>query len=363
MRRRRSTPTRPLVTCRHGHSIGLDIGATGIRATVLTVQTSGGRPTVKLNGVAAAPLEPGVVKDGIVIDPAAVTDAVRELWRKAGFGCPNVILGIANPQVVARDITLPDLDPRQRAQALPFQAREVIALPLDEVVLDFAPVGPPDPVSKEVKGLLVAAPRLPVLGAVGAVERAGLKVVRVDLSSFALLRSSADADADTQAVVDLGAHLTTIAIHDHGLPKLVRTLARGGDEVTARLAQRLGVSPDEAEQAKRSTGLTEPGSAVSGALLEAVRPLLGEVRSSISYFRSASSGTALQQIALTGGGAGLPGLADLISREMGVPTTVVTPTQYVDSTDASPDFLVDTPEPPDRWVSALSVGLALGAAA
>ncbi len=363
MRRRQSNLTRPPVTCRHGHSIGLDIGATGVRATVLTVGTSGGRPSVNLRGVAAASLAPGAVKDGIVVDQAAVTDAVRELWRKAGFGCPHVILGIANPQVVARDITLPDLDPQQRAQALPFQAREVIALPLDEVVLDFVQVGPPDPVSKQVRGLLVAAPRLPVLSAVGAVEAAGLKVVRVDLSSFALLRSSADEGAETQAVVDLGAQLTTIAIHDRGFPKLVRTLARGGDEVTARLAQRLGVSPDEAEQAKRGVGLTDSQSAVSGALLEAVRPLLGEVRSSISYFRSTSSGAALQGIALTGGGAALPGLADLISRENGVPTSVVTPTQYVDSTDESPQFLVETTEPPERWVSALSVGLALGAAA
>ena len=363
MRRRRSTPTSPAATCRHGHSIGLDIGATGVRATVLTVRTSGGHPSVDLKGVAAAPLAPGAVKDGVVVDPAAVTDAVRELWRSAGFGCPHVVLGVANPQVVARDITLPDLDPQQRAQALPFQAREVIALPLDEVVLDFAQVGLPDPVTKQVRGLLVAAPRLPVVSAVRAVEAAGLKVVRVDLSSFALLRSSADASADTQAVVDLGAHLTTIAIHDSGFHKLLRTLARGGDEVTARLAQRLGVSLDEAELAKRGVGLTDPQSAVSAALLEAVRPLLGEVRSTIGYFRSISSGAALQGIALTGGGAALPGLADLLSREHGVPTSVVTPTQYVDSTGKSPKFLVETAEPPERWVSALSVGLALGAAA
>ena len=91
------------------------------------------------------------------------------------FKCRKVILGVANPQVVVRPLQIPNLNAQQRAKALPFQAREIIALPLDEVILDFAQVGPPDPESGMLSGLLIATPRSPVLAAVEAVERAGLQ--------------------------------------------------------------------------------------------------------------------------------------------------------------------------------------------
>ena len=108
-----------------------------------------------------------------------------------------------------------------------------------------------------MNGLLIATPRQPVLTAVDAVERAGLKVARVDLSSFAMLRSIADEHLAVEAVIDLGADLTTIVIHNRGVPKLVRTLARGGRELTARLVDRMDLPEEVAEQAKYEIGLVE----------------------------------------------------------------------------------------------------------
>ncbi len=104
-------------------------------------------------------------------------------------------------------------------------------------------------------GLLIATPRGPVLAAVEAVERAGLKVARIDLSSFGALRSIGDEHLVVQAVIDLGAHLTSIVIHDHGVPKLVRTLARGGQELTDLLMDDLDLTLEEAERVKCETGL------------------------------------------------------------------------------------------------------------
>ncbi len=153
-----------------------------------------------------------------------------------------MILGVANPQAVVRPLQIPNLSAAQRAKALPFQAREIIALPLDEVILDYAQVGAPDPVTGMVSGLLIATPRGPVLAAVDAVEKAGLKVARVDLASFGALRSIADEHLGVQAVIDVGAHLTSIVIHHHGVPRLVRTVARGGDELTEQLAEKLSLS-------------------------------------------------------------------------------------------------------------------------
>lgn len=351
-------------------AIGLDLGATSVRAASLSVTGNDGQPSARLERVASAALPRGVVVNGTVEDPTTLTGALKALWQANDFGSTSVILGVANPQVVVRDLRIPFLDPQQQAKALPFQARDVIALPINEVILDFVPLGPPDPATGLVDGLLVATPRGPVLAAVGAVERAGLKVARVDLSSFAVLRSVAQEDLEVEAVVDLGAHLTTIVVHHRGVPRLVRTLARGGQELTDRLADRLALSPEEAEAAKRAHGLSDPQDPASSALREAIRPLISEIRSSVNYFRSSNSGARLERVALTGGGAGLPGLAETVAEQVGAPTTVANPVQHVDGglgAAGRPDWWDKATAPSTGGshaaATSLSVGLALGGAA
>lgn len=348
---------------RNGDVIGLDLGATAVRAAILSLSTEGGRPSVILRDMGSVALPPGAIVNGAVTEQATVTQALQELWAINGFKGQRVILGVANPQVVVRPLQIPNLNAQQRAKALPFQAREIIALPLDEVILDYAQVGDPDPKTGMVSGLLIATPRRPVLAAVAAVERAGLKVARVDLSSFGALRSIADEHLVVQAVIDLGAHLTSIVIHDHGVPRMVRTLARGGQELTDLLVANLDLSPDEAEQVKCETGLTGRGDAAADALQSGVRPLLAEIRSSITYFRAGGDGAQLEGISLTGGGSALPGLAAALSSQNGVPTRVVTPMQHVGNCRAAGERGPADIVPSDPAASAVSIGLAMGAAA
>lgn len=360
MKHRQVGVNRAGVLNKDGHTIGLDIGATAVRATVLAPGTLDGRQSVTVHGVGKIDLAPGVVVNGVVQEPDALTTALKQLWQVNKFECHTVILGIANQQVLVRDMTIPDLSPQQRAKALPFQAREVVALPIDQVVLDFCQLTEPDPDTNMVRGLLLATPREPVLVAVTAVERAGLKVGRVDLSSFGSLRSIADEHLTTEAIVDLGAHLTTIVIHDHGVPKLVRTLARGGQQLTDQLAERMSIEMDEAERAKRDVGMEGDGPEMTRMLIEALRPLFAEIRTSLQYFRSSNDGAQLERISLTGGGSALRGIGAALTEKLGVATRIVDPLQHVRNRLASK---IARDGDPDHALSAVSIGLAMGAAA
>ena len=348
---------RPGVMNSDGHAIGVDIGATAVRAAVLTPGMVDGRPVATLHECGSVELPRGVVVDGVVREQSAVTAALKQLWRDNKLNCKRVILGIANPQILVRDMQMPDMPADQRAKALPFRAREVVALPMDQVILDFAPLGDPDPDTGLQNGLLVATPHQPVLAAVEAAERAGLTVVRVDLSSLGTLRAAADERLRVEAVIDIGADLTTIVIHDHGIPKLVRSVAQGGRNLTDALADKLRLDPHEAEAAKLHEGLVGDDAAISRALNEGVRPLITEIRSSINYY-TANDGSPLERISLTGGAAALRGLPGLLSAQLGVPTDVVDPMRRV--------RLAGTPQPnrPLPIVpTAVAVGLAMGAAA
>ena len=156
-----------------GHAIGLDIGATacGQRSSRPARWKAGRRSPC----TASARCRCRTAQSSTAWSTTrSLTAALKHLWQKHKFECRNVILGIANQQVLVRDLQMPNLDPQQRAKALPFQAREIVALPIDEVVLDFAPLGEADPETNLVNGLLLATPRQPVLAAVQAVEEPAL---------------------------------------------------------------------------------------------------------------------------------------------------------------------------------------------
>ncbi|MDO9377440.1 MAG: type IV pilus assembly protein PilM [Nocardioidaceae bacterium] len=342
-----------------GHAIGLDIGATGVRAAILSPGTLGGRPTVAVEGAGQVPLPRDAVKEGVIHDADVVTEAIKQLWAENRFHCRNVVLGVANQQSLVRDLRMPNLDPARRAKALPYQAKDVVALPIDQVVLDYCQLGEPDPETDMVDGLLIATPREPVLAAVAAVERAGLRVARVDLASFATLRAIGAQHLAVEAVIDLGAHLTTIVVHDRGVPQLVRTLARGGDELTQQLADRMGIEQIEAEALKCESGLDSDHAEISRALIQGVRPLVAEIRTSLAYFRSAHEGAVIERVSLTGGGARLGGIVKAIEDQVDLPTRLVDPLQHVSNRDDAPSAPDATFAPP----SAVSLGLAMGAAA
>ena len=298
--------------------------------------------------------------NGVVCDQPAVTQAIKRLWQENRFECRNVILGIANQQVVVREVNLPNIPAAQRSQALPFQARDIIALPIDQAVLDFIPVGEVDPATDTLPGLLIAVPREPVSAAVRAVERANLKVARVDLSSFAILRSIADSHLTVEAVVDIGAHLTTIVIHNNGVPRVIRTVARGGQGLTETLSTRMGIDNFDAEQAKRQVGLSGADHAIANALLEAIRPLAAEIRSSVHLFASTHRGVSIARVSLTGGGALISGLGAMLSDQLGIPVELADALRHVDNRYASK---ATKQADDDIAASAVSVGLAMGAAA
>ena len=348
------------VTNSDGHVIGVDLGATAVRAAILAPGMLDGRPSVTVHGLGQVPLETGVIVGGAVQDPGAVTHALKKLWLEQKFECHNVILGISGQQISVRKHDMPNVSVEQRAKALPYQAREVIALPLDQALLDFIPLGVAQQDEETLPGLMIAAPKAPVVTAVQAVERAGLSVARVDLSSFAVLRSIAEEQLAVEAVIDMGAQLTTVVVHNHGVPVVVRTIARGGDELTTKLAGQANLDLAEAEQAKRGNGLSGPDEDVNRTLLEALRPLLAEIRASINLFSSTNPGVLLDRIALTGGASLLRGLPEAVSDQVGLPATVVAPLQHIRNRFTTEG---ESHEAIAQSASAVSVGLAMGAAA
>lgn len=335
--------------------IGLDIGSASIQA----VEVTRGKDKPVISNFGQALLPEGAMVGGVVKDERAVTMALRQLWTAQDFHSKSVILGVSHQQVVVREVEISNLPPKQMRQALPFQVRDVLPLPVEEAMLDFYPL---EEMGKKdtVRGLLIAAPKEAVVNTVHAVEKAGLHVEQVDLSCFATLRAAAHPNRETEAVIDIGAKSTIIVIHTEGIPHIVRTIPRGGDEITALMATRLGMSIAEAELLKCRVGLVNgEGVEVAEVVTEALRALLGEIRSSVSYYTSAQPGRNVSRLAMVGGGAQLPGLLEALGQTLNVPAYLANPLQHVgDSRHGGRHDVLSR----FRSSAAVSIGLTLGAA-
>jgi type IV pilus assembly protein PilM len=348
-------------------AIGLDIGTSGVRAAELSF----GKGQITLEKFGQVALPEGAVRDGEVLNADAVAAAVKQLWAHTKFSSKKVVIGVANQKVIVRQVDLPWLPADELKKSLPFQVQDFVPMPVDQAVLDFHPLEElsADNGNRVLRGLLVAASREMVNASLEAVQKAGLSPVMVDLTSFAVIRSLADGDdlgmgAPVEALVDVGARVTNIVVHQGGVPRFVRILLMGGQDVTDAVAERMGVPQEQAEAIKQQIGL---GAATDGMdvqaaarVVEAVAAsFVDEVRGSLDYYLASSGSAPISRLVLTGGGARLGGLAQRLQVVARVPVEVGTPLQslQVGRTGLSPEQIAFV-EP----LAAVPVGLALGVA-
>ena len=149
-----------------------------------------------------------------------------------------------------------------------------------------------------------------------------------------------------EAVVGIGAELVTVAVRQDGVPKFVRTVALAG-------------SPRPQALSEPSTGA---GSVTRGkgagvlALPSRTEAIANEVRSSLEYLLTQSGTSGFQRVLITGGGAMLPGVAEMLSTAVGLPISLADPAIELDHDALALEGDV-LKEASYRWLTA--VGLAL----
>ena len=347
--------------------IGLDIGTNAVRVAELELSDP---PRLTSFGQVALP--PGAMRDGEVVDPAAVTAAIQRLWKELSLKKAPVRVGVASPRVLVRTVDLPTMSDAELAGALQFQAQELIPIPLEDAVLDFQvleslptpePTGEGPAAQPMSRVLLAAAHKDLILNLTGAVRAAGLSVSAVDLVPLALVRSVgrrvADNGTGVEAIVSIGGGVTVVVVHELGIPRFVRILGSGGRTVTDAVARDLELTPDQAEAVKRQLD-TAPADLADRARRAMTRPisdLVEQVRGSLDYYRTQPDSVRLLKVTLTGGGALTPGLVDQLVDTVGVPVDLARPREHIAVGDIGfPDDQLGLLDP----FLPVPVGLALG---
>ena len=299
--------------------VGLDLDGQFLAA----VQASGDGVTRAVS----ADLPPGVITDGEVTDVDALSDALRDFFKKHNLP-RRVRLGVSNQQIVVRQLELPRIENADElATAVRFQAGEAIAMPLDEVVLDHQVIGEsvtPDGAVR-LRVVVVAARESMIARVVDAVRGAGLRPEGIDLNAFALVRAlslPADAAESARVYCHLGG-VTNLAIAIGSICLFTRPLSTEWD--------------------------SEEQDGIAAALAE-------EIRLSVDFYMAQPDARWVGEVVLSGPGASRAGLAEELGSRIDVPVSVAEPLGRLGD-----DPVVKLGEDPYRHT--IAAGLALGASA
>jgi len=339
-------------------TVGLDIGTSAVRAVELRRH----RGEYLVHRMAEIDLPEGTVRAGTVVDTAALAKALRRLWRKGRFGSRKVIVGISDAAVITRRTELPWMPAEDFSAALRYQVADALPIDLSQVELDYQALGefsvtePSGHSTDMLDVLLVAANSELVTGICRALLEARLEPVHTDTSAFALIRSACGgrlrrAGDGLEALVDVGADVLTVIVHQGGQPRFIRAIpGQGGQAAVRALSDQLQLSLKEAAELLVETGLTGAppvvtpiaGSGVFGMLadqgivvdqrastaLEIIGPwataLIGSIRDSLDYFNAGGGGT-IDRIRLTGRTAALRGFSDRVATELRLPVSEINP--------------------------------------
>ena len=309
--------------------LGLDITTSSVK--LIELSKSGKR--FRVESYSAEPTPPSSVNEKAIVDAKAVGEAIRRAVKRSGAKATEVAIAISGDAAITKVIQMPShLSERDLEGQVEIQADQYIPFPMEEVSFDWEIVGPneKDPALLDV--LLVATRTSNVEQRQAAVEAAGLQSEIVDVEAFALenacqLLSHQIPDngiGQSVAVVDIGASSTTFSVLQDLKVIYTRDFAFGGQQLTEEIMRTYGLSMEDAGRAKKQGGL--PSNYQPEVLEPFVDDMTQQVSRSLQFYLASGGGREQPDMVLVCGGcANIPGLADVISSRVGIPTEVGDP--------------------------------------
>jgi type IV pilus assembly protein PilM len=309
--------------------VGLDISSSAVKMVELSGSRTGG---CQLECYAIEPLPEGAVVDGNISNLDSVSDSIARCWKRLGTSTKFVAMALPTAAVITKKIILPaGLRETEMEIQVESEANQYIPFALEEVNLDFQVVGPSPSGPDEVEVLIAASRKEGVEDRVACAETAKLKPLVMDMESYAALAAfelvrdqfPGDSAESVFALVDIGANAMKVTMVKGDQSVYTREQAFGGNQLTQDMVRAYGMSHDEAETLKRTGPMPDNYEA------EILRPFLDnlalEVSRALQFFFTSTQYGEVHHVVLMGGGALLPGIAEIVADRTQIDTAMANP--------------------------------------
>lgn len=299
-------------------TLGIDIGASSIKLVEIGESSSG----YVLNHIYYEPLPGDLISDLSEDAQHELVSRLKHVIKQSGTSASNVVTSLPGHSVIIKKSAFPPLEKDELRDLIHDEADKYLPIDnINDVYFDFQILGESENAVGMNDVLLVAAKKDIVESYTSIFKKAGLKLVVVDVDTFALetmFEANYEIDErDTVFIINIGASITNINVIKQNGSIFSRDFSLGGNSITHAIQQKMSVGVEEAEQMKRN------GYDVD--LLEFAEPIMLEIERSVDYFRSAFAGEYIKQILLSGGSGKIKGLAESLMQRLSIETEIANP--------------------------------------
>ncbi len=163
-------------------------------------------------------LEPGLVVNGIVIDPNTLGTKIAGLLKEHEIKTNKVIAGLSGLNSISRIITLPGVPAKVIKEAIYHEAERELPVPLDSVYLSWQIIRE---TYQEMKVFLIAYARNAIDPLMNALKKAGITPCFLELAPLALARNL---NHPTSVVFDVRPGEMDIVVMIDNIPELSRSV-------------------------------------------------------------------------------------------------------------------------------------------
>lgn len=305
--------------------LGIDIGGTGIKIVELKKESAG--PRLLTYGFSE---NPGITAVDWQKDSVYTAGIINKICAECGAGSRSAISALPTFSVFSSVLNLSDVNKKDIAAAVQWEAKKVIPLPLEEMILDWKYIenNKDEKSDGNTRVLLTGAPDTLVKKYIAIFKEAQINLLSLETETFSLIRSLIGNDKSTIMILDIGSNTTDVSIVDKSIPMLNRSIDAGGLSITKKISQYAGIGMEKADQLKYDLGinsLVSPGeSDISKVIAESVSPIVNEIKYAINLFQEKYK-KKTEKIIMSGGSSMLPGLAEYFSKVLDVKVIIGDP--------------------------------------
>ena len=241
---------------------------------------------------------------------------INEICQKAKTVSRSAVAALPTFSVFSSIINLANVDQKDFASAVHWEAKKVIPLPLEEMVLDWKKIEGEGKGDKNVRVLLTGAPKTLVKRYINIFKEARISLLSLETETFSLIRALLGSDKSTVMIVEVGMSTTDISIISKGISVLSRSIDVGGLAITKAISNNLGVGSERAEQFKYDLGISSSDSSeevVPKAIAETISPIINEIKYMLNLFESKNN-EKVEKLVLSGGSSLLPNFVNYLSK-------------------------------------------------
>lgn len=295
--------------------LGIDVGATSIK--LVELQKEGGSPRLLTYGFSE---DIKFDQNDWQKDARYVAKVLKRICNEAGVVGNNAVSALPTFSVFSSILNLSNVSKSEIASAVHWEAKKVIPLPLEEMILDWKKIDEDDKNAEGVKVLLTGAPRTLVKKYIDIFKEAQINLLSLETETFSLIRSLLGNDKSTIMLLELGAGTTDVTIVDKGIPMFNRSIDVGGRSITKALSNFLNIGNDRAEQFKCDLGIDAINSQNETAIkvvTDAISPIVNEMKYAMNLFETKNK-KKTEKIVLSGGSSLLPNITEYLSKVLDV---------------------------------------------